>query len=126
MIRIPLSAFVLLVMMIANAFADVVNLQCFGFPASPWAMRGNNVEVDAARQMIKSLDSHYQWISANFSERSIQWVSHGATGDGTSITYIFGLDRAGLSLYQTVSANNRAVYTGTAQCQISQAPRNKL
>jgi hypothetical protein len=60
--RILFSAVVLLVTMTANAMADAVNLQCFGFPVSPWGMRGNNVEIDAARQMIKSLDSGYQWI----------------------------------------------------------------
>ena len=126
MMRIFFFAFVLFVSMTANAFSNVVNLQCSGFPKSPWAMLGNNVAVDAARKMVKSLDSGYQWISASISENAIQWVSHGRAGDGTSITYIFALDRAGLLLTQVVSANTRAVYTGRAQCQIVQVPRNRL
>jgi hypothetical protein len=115
-----MSAFflaILLLMSPAIAFADVVNLQCSGFPQSAWAMRGNNLAVDATRKMIKSLDSGYQWISASFSENTVQWASHGAAGDGTSITYFFSLDRAGLVLTQVVSANDRAVYTGRGQCQ---------
>jgi len=105
--------------MASSAVADVVNLRCFGFPQSPWAMLGNNVTVDSDRHMVKSLDSGYQWITANFSGDTVQWVSRGSAGDGTAIVYSFSLDRAGLVLTQVVSANGRAVYTGMGQCSIA-------
>jgi hypothetical protein len=117
---------VALAALVASSHADVVNLQCTGFPRkNSYQMLGNNVAVDTARRMVSTLDSDYQWISAEVSEQKIEWSSRHSSG-GESIMYVFSLDRATLDLWQTVAANNRAVYTGKGQCQIIQRPQNKL
>jgi hypothetical protein len=125
-VKIIVTALAIGLLMPGCAEAEIATFQCTGFPVNPWALRGDSVEIDVSGARVKSLDTHYQWITATISDDSVQWVSNGATGDGTPITYIFGMGRANLRLIQAVSVNGRAVYTGSAQCEKVPTPQNQF